>query len=37
VRATGHQVTELNPEMFRTSGLFRRTTNAPAAGGGSKP
>ncbi len=37
VRATGHQVTELNPEMFRTSGLFRRTTNAPAAGSGSKP
>lgn len=34
VRATGHQITELNPELFRNSGLFKRSTNAPAVNPG---
>ena len=29
VRSEGHQKTELNPELFRNLGLFRRNTNAP--------
>jgi len=32
VRSTGHQITELNPELFRNSGLFRRATNSTAVG-----
>jgi lipopolysaccharide transport protein LptA len=30
VRATGNHRTELNPDLFKTSGLFRRGTNAPS-------
>lgn len=36
-RAIGHQVTELNPELLKNSGLFRRPTNSTPAAPEPKP